>query len=39
MTAEIRAYWESILETGNISDDFRDMIVMMLSLSKETANG
>lgn len=39
MTAEIRAYWENVLETGNISDNFRDMIVMMLSLSEETANG
>lgn len=39
MTNEIRIYWENVLENGNISDDFRNMIAMMLSLSKETANG
>lgn len=39
MTNETRIYWENVLENGNISDSFRDMIVMMLSLSKETANG
>lgn len=32
MSAEIRAYWENVLENGNISDSFRDMINMMLSL-------
>ena len=32
MTTEIRAYWENVLENGNISDSFRDMINMMLSL-------
>lgn len=32
MTTEIVTYWENILDNGNISDNFRDMIVMMLSL-------
>lgn len=32
MTNEIRIYWENVLETGNISDSFRDMIITMLSL-------
>ena len=32
MNAETRAYWETVLENGNISDDFRDMINLMLSV-------
>ena len=32
MTNEIRIYWENVLEAGNISDSFRDMIITMLSL-------
>ena len=35
MNANTRAYWESVLKAEGISDDFRDMIVAMLSTEEK----